>query len=147
MTPLLTPNNVQLGLTATSMAAVIDQLVRHEQTEAVSAPDEAIAAVLAREADVPTGFVQGIAIPHAKTAAVQHPAIVIGRLAQPVAWTTLDGSAVDTVIMILTPAAVADTHLKLLAMIAGQLADEAVITALKAAQTPAEIIQVLEEDE
>lgn len=147
MTTLLQARNVQMNLNAPDQAAVIFELVSRETTQAVTTPETVVAAVLAREAEVPTGFVQGIAIPHAKTAGVTHPAVMIGRLNMPVAWSTLDGSAVDTVILILTPDTVAEAHLKILAMIAERLADEETITALKQASTPEAIIHILQEDE
>ncbi len=91
ITDLLTRDTIQLDLQASSKAAVIDELVnvldRAGKLNDRSAYKEAI---LAREAQSTTGLGEGIAIPHAKTAAVKTPAIAFGRSAG-VDYEALDG--------------------------------------------------------
>jgi fructose-specific PTS system IIA-like component len=53
-----------------------------------------------REQQSATGVGFGIAIPHARSALVRHPTIAVAKLVAPIAWPSVDGRPVDTVIML-----------------------------------------------
>src|SRR5699024_7634283 len=90
-----------------------------EQGRASSADDLA-AAALAREEQTPTGAPGGIAIPHARTAAVTEPSLVMARLSPPVGFGAKVGPA-DRVYMIAAPEGAEKEHLALLSTLARSL--------------------------
>lgn len=58
---------------------------------------ECLEDVLKREAEISTGLVGGIAIPHTRSRAVKESRVSIGRLTNVIPWETIDGSAVQVV--------------------------------------------------
>ncbi len=60
-------------------------------------------AVLRREALGTTGIGNGIAIPHARHAVLQHPLAILGLCRPPVEFDSLDGEPIDIAILILGP--------------------------------------------
>lgn len=84
-----------------------------------------------REAEASTGFGNGVAVPHAKSANVGTPTILFARLTVPVEWYALDDAPVDTVINILVPESSSDTHLQLLAKLARNLVHKDFVDHLK----------------
>lgn len=93
--------------------------------------DAVVADLRAREAEASTGFGDGVAIPHAKSANVKMPSIVFARLGSAVEWHALDDKPVDTVINILVPEGGNDTHLQLLAKLARNLVHKDFVAKLK----------------
>jgi fructose-specific phosphotransferase system IIA component len=83
--------------------------------------DAAVAAVLKREQEGTTGFGRGIAIPHGKSSVVAAPAVLFGRLTQPVDWKAMDGQPVHTLFLILVPEESHTDHLQILAKLARKL--------------------------
>lgn len=58
-------------------------------------PQEIYEKLLERENEGTTGMMDGFAIPHAKSAAIASPEIVIVKLAQAVDWNSLDEKPTD----------------------------------------------------
>lgn len=117
---------------AADQNAVFEALAKKAVELGVATDESAIVADLhAREAEASTGFGDGVAIPHAKSANVTTPSVVFARLGAPVEWHALDDAPVDTVINILVPEGGNDTHLQLLAKLARNLVHEDFVTKLK----------------
>ncbi len=87
---------------------------------------ELVEAFLAREAEGTTGMMEGFAIPHAKTAAVNEAAIVVVKDPAGVTdWDTMDAKPVNVAIALLIPGSQAGTtHLRMLSKMAEALMDE-----------------------
>ncbi|WP_227994877.1 PTS sugar transporter subunit IIA [Oceanobacillus sp. CFH 90083] len=103
--------------------------------------------VYEREAQGLTGIGNGIAIPHGKSAGVQKTSIAIGRSKNGLEWETLDEEPVQTIILFAVKESDKNNfHLKLLAKIAGALADEEVCHQVKNAGSVEEIIRALQEE-
>lgn len=83
-----------------------------------------------------TGFGGGVAIPHARSAAVTRPAAVLLRLAHPVEYDAADGMPVELVFGLLSPENAGATHLHALAAISRMVRDESVLEALLEAPDP-----------
>ena len=84
--------------------------------------DAVLAAFNEREAQGPTGMTGGFALPHAKSAAIQEPAVVVIKFAGKVEWKSMDDQAVKAAIAIFMPEGEAGTtHLAILAKIAALL--------------------------
>ncbi|SHJ84159.1 PTS fructose transporter subunit IIABC [Hespellia stercorisuis] len=80
--------------------------------------------VLAREQEGSTGIGEGIAIPHAKVAAVKKPALASMRVNQGVDYDALDGEPAKLFFMIAAPEGGANVHLEALARLSKMLMDD-----------------------
>ncbi|MDY4041034.1 MAG: fructose-specific PTS transporter subunit EIIC [Collinsella sp.] len=123
-----------------------DEALSFVSNEAVKAgvatdADELMAAFLKREGEGSTGMMDGFAIPHAKSAAVSEPAVIVVKDDAGVgSWDTMDSQPVNVAIALLIPDAEAGTtHLKLLSKVAEALMDEDFRAKVKGASDPAVI--------
>ncbi len=98
----------------------------------------------AREAQSPTGFENGIAIPHVQSSAVTKPALVIVRTNEAIKdyESMVDTNEVKLVFLIAVPETSGDEHLKLLSGLAAKLMDVNLINSLMQANTN-EIVDLL----
>jgi multiphosphoryl transfer protein len=78
-----------------------------------------------RESAYSTGLGHGFAIPHCKSDAVSANSIAILKLRNPIEWGSLDGKAVQVVILLAVRESDAgNSHMKALAKLARKLMDE-----------------------
>ncbi|QHC58722.1 PTS sugar transporter subunit IIA [Rathayibacter sp. VKM Ac-2760] len=85
-----------------------------------------------------------IAIPHAQTASIHHPGLVVARFDGPIEWETLDDQPIRMAIALLVPVEKGGTtHLRLLSGIARSLMDDSVRRDLLAAEDPAAVVDLL----
>ncbi len=103
--------------------------------------DALIADVMAREAIMPTGF-EGVAIPHARSAACKVASVAVGRRKQGIDFGADDGDA-TLIFLIVAPADGDDAHLTILAALARRIIDEEFRAALLNATNAAEVLAVL----
>ena len=99
---------------ATDRNGVIRELLDSLATTGSVSEDEkeAVArACIARENHGSTGFGKGVAVPHVKHASIAKMTAAIGRSTKGVDFAALDRAPVYTVVMLLSPAEDADTHL------------------------------------
>lgn len=96
-----------------------------------------------RESQSTTGIGEGIAIPHAKVAAVKSPAIAFGKSKEGVDYQSLDGQPAHLFFMIAAPEGGAQTHLDALAKLSGILMDDKVRESLLHANSPEEVLKLL----
>ncbi|MBI0033882.1 fructose-specific PTS transporter subunit EIIC [Lactobacillus sp. M0396] len=97
-----------------------------------------------REKEGSTGMTDGFAIPHAQSAAIAKSSMIVLKLKQPIDWQSLDGKKIDTVISFLIPQVDSNAHLQYLSNTAKLLTHADFIAKLKAANTPAEIQSLFE---
>ena len=145
ITELLTKETIAMDLTATDKNGVIDELVNQlniaGKLNNVTAFKEAIHN---REAQSTTGIGEGIAIPHAKVAAVNAPAIAFGKSKAGVDYQSLDMQPAHLFFMIAAPEGGAQTHLDALAKLSGILMDEQVRARLLDATSPEEVLRIID---
>ncbi|GAA3851355.1 fructose-specific PTS transporter subunit EIIC [Brevibacterium ammoniilyticum] len=103
-----------------------------------------VADVEERESKTATGLPGGIAIPHARSAAITEPSLVFGRTTDGIPWGAKGGPA-HLVFLIAAPADGGDAHMKVLPQLARALMREDFRTALLNAQTPAEVVAIVDE--
>ncbi|MGG1674621.1 fructose-specific PTS transporter subunit EIIC [Neobacillus sp. NRS-1170] len=122
ITELLSQNTILLNIEGNQKEETIDQLVS-VLFKAGKITDEAEfkEAILKRESQSTTGIGDGIAIPHAKTKAVNEAAIVFGKSASGVNYESLDGKPAHLFFMIAAPEGANNTHLEALARLSGML--------------------------
>ena len=107
--------------------------------------DAVMNAFLAREAEGTTGMMEGFAIPHAKSDAINEAAVIVVKDESGVTgWDTMDGAPVNVAIALLIPGAQAGTtHLKILSKVAEALMDEDFRGTVKGSTDAAEIAKTI----
>lgn len=103
-----------------------------------------LADVTTRELQGPTGIGDGIAIPHGKSDAVIRNCIAIGKLHTPIAWESIDGEPVRVIILFaVQKSSGADAHVRMMARVAGALADEDICTRMREAANRDQLFDAL----
>lgn len=146
ITELLTKDTIAMDLTAKDKNGVIDELV-NQLNEAGKLNDIASfkEAIHNRESQSTTGIGEGIAIPHAKVAAVNSPAIAFGKSPEGIDYQSLDMQPAHLFFMIAAPEGGAQTHLDALAKLSGILMDENVREKLLKTTSKEEVLQIIDE--
>ena len=145
ITDLLSAQSVKVGATAASQADAIDQLVALQVAAGnVSDADGYKAGVLAREAEFSTAVGDGIAIPHAKVAAVAKAGLAAMTIPGGVDWNAPDDAPCDLVFAIAAPEGENDVHLEMLAKLSALLMHEDFAAKLRAAKTPEEFLAAID---
>lgn len=98
----------------------------------------------AREAMGSTGMNDGFAIPHAKTDAVKHAALVVVKFSNDIEWVSQDGEPIKAAIGLFAPASDPTTYLSLLSKIAVLLANGSFRATFMASSNPEVIVKSLE---
>ncbi len=107
---------------ASTKEGVIDELLeRLEHEGLVNNPAQAREDVLARERSMSTGMQDGIAIPHARTAAVKRLVCAIGLKREGIAFDALDGKPTTIVVLTLSPRDAATPHIQFMSSISKSL--------------------------
>ncbi|QNF29350.1 PTS fructose transporter subunit IIABC [Metabacillus elymi] len=146
ITELLTKETIKLELLATSKGNAVSELV-DVLDRAGKLSDKAAyeRAVLDREQQSTTGIGDGIAIPHAKTNAVKHPAIVFGRSKAGVDYEALDGQPSYLFFMIAASEGANNTHLEALSKLSSILMKQEVREKLLTANSADEVLAVIDQ--
>ncbi|MFH4875761.1 PTS fructose transporter subunit IIABC [Staphylococcus cohnii] len=145
ITELLTQETIAMDLSSTDKNGVIDELV-NQLDKAKKLNDVSVfkEAIYNREAQSTTGIGEGIAIPHAKVAAVDTPAIAFGKSKAGVDYQSLDMQPAHLFFMIAAPEGGAQTHLDALAKLSGILMDDKVREDLLNAASPQSVLQIID---
>ena len=144
---LLQKNLMIMDLQATDKQSAIEEMVqRLYEEKIISNIEEFKAGILAREAQTSTGLGDGVAIPHAKNAAVLQPAVLFAKSPQGLDYEALDGQPTSLFFMIAAPEGANDTHLQALAALSGRLIDADFLTKLNQAQTPDDVQMLFAEE-
>ena len=145
ITELLTKDTIAMDLSSNDKNGVIDELVNQlnkaGKLNDVTAFKEAIHN---RESQSTTGIGEGIAIPHAKVAAVDTPAIAFGKSKAGVDYQSLVMQPAHLFFMIAAPEGGAQTHLDALAKLSGILMDEDVRKDLLNASSEKEVLNIID---
>ncbi|MES2754390.1 MAG: PTS sugar transporter subunit IIA [Pseudomonadota bacterium] len=133
LSDLVVPTAVAAGVSVTSRKPLVP--LAAGIAAAAYALDRTVVAeaLAAREKLGSTGFGGGVAIPHAKLAAVERPLGAFLRLEAPVAFGAIDDLPVDLVFVLLSPLAAGADHLKALARVSRALRDKAFVAKLRGA--------------
>lgn len=105
-----------------------------------------IADVKAREELGNTGFEEGIAIPHAKSAAVAQPAVAIGVSRAGIEYGAEDGKPSQLFFMIASPDNGDNHHIEVLAELSSKLIEDGFVEQFLAAKTEKEALALLLEE-
>ncbi|MCQ2010738.1 fructose-specific PTS transporter subunit EIIC [Sporolactobacillus sp. STSJ-5] len=146
ITDLMIQRAMVMDMQATTKEEAIDELVASmEKNGRINDTKFFKEMILKREAESSTGIGSGIAMPHAKTKAVNEATVVFGRSKKGIDYKALDGKPSYLFFMIAAPSGAADVHLQTLAALSRLLIDEEFVAKVKKAETPAEIAQLFDD--
>ncbi|CYX26527.1 PTS transporter subunit EIIA [Streptococcus suis] len=134
-----------LDLQATSKEAVIDEMIASLVDKGyVTDFDVFKTGIMNREAQTTTGLGDGIAMPHAKNAAVKEATVLFAKSNKGVNYASLDGQPTDLFFMIAAPEGANDTHLAALAELSKYLMKPGFADKLRGVSSPEEVISVFD---
>lgn len=143
---LLRKDIMIMDLQAREKESVIDEMIKSLEANGLVSDFESFKeAILKREAQTSTGLGDGIAMPHARHAAVKEPTVLFAKSETGVDFEALDGQPTYLFFMIAVPDGANDTHLQTLAALSRQLIDPEFVGKLKQADTPDEVQSLFSE--
>lgn len=144
MSDTITPELVSLDVSLGSdKAAVIRGLAARVVAQGRATDADALYNdAWAREQKDETGLPGGIAIPHAKSAAVTQASLAFARLSPGVDFGAPDGPA-DLVFLIAAPEGAAEEHLAVLSKLARSLMQDDFTSGLRAARTNEDVVRIV----
>lgn len=144
ITQLINAKLISLDLKATTKDEVFNEMVDILDSQGkLSDKEQFLKDVYAREAIDSTGFEDGVAIPHAKSAAVAEPAVAIGISRTGIEYGSEDGKDSKLFFMIASPDGGADHHIEVLAELSSKLIEDGFIDTFFQAKTPEAALALL----
>lgn len=145
---LLSAESIELSGRAESKADVIEKMVLlMEKRGNLDDAEKYKKGVFQREEEGTTGIGEGIAIPHAKSDAVNAPGLAAMVLPDGVDYDSLDGAPAHIIFLIAAPDTKDNVHLDVLSKLSVLLMDEKFTAALQKAQTSEEFLTVIDKAE
>lgn len=146
ITDLMIERAMVMDMKATTKEEAIDELIASlDKNGRINDPKLFKEMILKREAESSTGIGEGIAMPHAKTKAVNEATVVFGHSKNGVDYQALDGQPSYLFFMIAAPEGAANVHLQTLAALSRLLIDQEFVDQVKKAETPAEVAKLFDE--
>ncbi|WP_413404134.1 fructose-specific PTS transporter subunit EIIC [Paenibacillus amylolyticus] len=140
ITDLMIQETMIMDLQATTKAEAIDELIASlNRSGRINDPVLFKEMIYKREAESSTGIGGGIAMPHAKTTAVNEPTVVFAKSRKGLDFEALDDQPAHVFFMIAAPEGAGNTHLRTLAALSRLLIDSDFISQLMSTDTPAEV--------
>lgn len=134
-----------LDLQATSKEAVIDEMIANLVDKGIVTDFDVFkAGIMNREAQTTTGLGDGIAMPHAKNAAVKEATVLFAKSKKGVDYESLDGQPTDLFFMIAAPEGANDTHLAALAELSKYLMKPGFADKLRNVSSPEGVLAVFD---
>lgn len=148
ITELLKKESIELGVKVSGKEEAIDKLIGL-MAAGGRLNDKAgyKEGILAREALGSTAVGEGIAIPHAKVAAVKEPGLAAMVVPDGVDYEAFDGSLANLIFMIAAPEGEADVHLEALSRLSTLLMDPDFKNDLIHAESKEEFLQMIDDKE
>ncbi|EKO3486839.1 PTS sugar transporter subunit IIA [Vibrio fluvialis] len=144
ITKLINEDLIKLDLQATSKEEVFKELVSILYAQGrISDQTQFLADIKERETLGNTGFEDGVAIPHAKSAAVLAPAVVIGVSQCGIDYGAEDGLPSKLFFMIASPDGGDNHHIEVLAELSSKLIEDGFIDAFLSATTSEQALALL----
>lgn len=145
---LLRPEAVRVGLPGRSKTEVIESLLALvADTPEVRNAEQVHRDVFEREAQMSTGVGKGLALPHARSAAVTGTVAAFAVTAEPVPFEAIDEQPVRLLLLLVGPEDARSRHIRLLGRISRLMNREAFRESLLAAGSPEAVIALFEEAE
>lgn len=146
ITDILNDESVRIGLKAKDKNELLELMMDlAEKSGKVSDKPAAMKEILERESIMSTGVGKGIALPHAKTNAVEDSIGALAVLDQPVDFESLDGKPVRLVFLIIGRENNVGSHLRLLSKISRLMNNESFRNRLLACASKQDVFKLLDE--
>ncbi|MGO4529259.1 fructose-specific PTS transporter subunit EIIC [Paenibacillus sp. 2TAF8] len=140
ITDLMIQETMIMDLQASTKDEAINELIASlNQSGRINDPALFKEMIYKREAESSTGIGGGIAMPHAKTKAVNEPTVVFAKSKQGLDFESLDDQPAQLFFMIAAPEGAGNTHLRTLAALSRLLVDSDFIAELLNTNTPEEV--------
>ncbi|PSV32238.1 PTS fructose transporter subunit IIC [Photobacterium sp. GB-27] len=147
ITSLINESLINLNLKAKTKDDVFNEMAEILAAQGrVADKKQFIADVKAREELGNTGFEEGIAIPHAKSAAVAQPAVAIGVSRTGIEYGAEDGKPSQLFFMIASPDNGDNHHIEVLAELSSKLIEDGFVEKFLAAKNEKEALALLLEE-
>ncbi len=141
-------NTIELDLKSKNKNSVIKELYENMKTTGrIKNVELGFSDICERENMGSTGIGKGVALPHAKTAAVDEMIITLGISKNGIEYDTIDDEIVKIFFIFLCPKGNAQEYLKVLARISRWIKDNEFREALLKAKTRKEIIEIIKAEE
>ncbi|MGL5313661.1 MAG: PTS fructose transporter subunit IIABC [Peptostreptococcaceae bacterium] len=148
ITDLINKKSINLNLSSNNKMSVIDEMVDLVNNSGnLNNKEEYKKAIIAREELSTTGIGEGIAIPHAKTAAVTKACLGAGVSKEGIDYEAFDGSLANLFFMIAAPDGANNTHLEVLSRLSTILMDEEFRAQLINAASADEFLNLIDKKE
>ncbi|MFP4330734.1 MAG: PTS sugar transporter subunit IIA [Alkalispirochaetaceae bacterium] len=145
---MLDPRCIDLSFSKRRRKQVVRRLVELAGvTGAVRDQEELAKQILKRDDEVSTAVGDGVAIPHRISPLVDRRLLVFLRTEKAAAFSPPDGQPVHLVFLLLAPEGAVNDHLRSLSRLARLLHDATFRSALMAAQSSDEVVELLRERE
>jgi fructose PTS system EIIA component len=138
-------NLIALNMDATDRWEAIDALADLLAADGrLEDQEDYVRAVREREEDTGgTAMEMGIAIPHAKSSGVESAGVAFGRTREPIEF---GDEKADLVFLIAAPEGEHNLHVTVLSQLARRLVHERFRTALREAETPEEVVDLMRQE-
>ena len=141
-------DTINLNLESKNKNAVIKELYGNlKKTNLIKDEEQGLNDILAREEMGSTGIGKRIALPHAKTKAVDELIVTFGISRNGIAYNSVDDENVNIFFMFLCPENKSQEYLKVLARISRLIREEEFRENLFNCKTPKEVIDCIREKE
>lgn len=145
---ILKPSSIAVHLDIQSKQEILVAMVNLINNSGVVTDKQKVQQmILDREKIMSTGVGNGIAIPHAKTDAVQGVAMSVCTMKNPIDFESLDNQPVNLLFMLVGRENAVGTHLRLLSRISRLIGNEGFRKKLLDAETSEEIFRLISEEE
>ena len=143
---LLMRNLMIMNLKSTTKKDVIDEMIEKlYEEDIINDVMKFREEIMKRELECSTGLGEGVAMPHAKTNAVNKPAIVFARSTTGVDYEALDGEDTYIFFMIAATEGQNQMHIETLAKLSKLLLKEGFIDRLKNSESPDDVYKTIDD--
>ncbi len=143
---LLEEDVIKIPLESTEKNAILRELIEVLKAAGkIDETDEVFRAIRAREDQCSTGLEEGVAVPHAKTAAVDKLTLALGIAPEGVDFEALDGKPSKVFFLMLAPPDQSGPHIQALSEIARMTQSASLMRLLVASKTPEEVLDLFRE--
>lgn len=143
---LLSKDLMIMNLQSTTKKDVIDEMIEKlYENNVINDVLKFRSEIMKRELESSTGLGEGVAMPHAKTSAVNKPAIVFARSTNGVDYEALDGEDTYIFFMIAATEGQNQMHIETLAKLSKLLLKEGFIDRLKSSETPEDVYKTIDD--
>lgn len=137
---------VKLDLSDSNKFELIEELLDVAVAQGkINNREQALKDLIEREQYLSTGFENGLAVPHAKTDAVDDMVLVFGLNREGVDFDSLDGKPTHFVFLLLSPMDTSGPHIQTLALLARNFQNEGNIEKLKDVTGEKELLEIIKE--